>query len=82
MNLRAYTIPEEYITTDVIRLLSKENTKLAARVKHSVERLYDRNDISIIKHGGVFYFAGHVPDYVRKYLIRFLETELYLTYFL
>ena len=80
MDLRNYMIPENFITTDIIDLLKGENTKLAIRVKKSLERLYDKNEISIIKRGGTFYFEGHVPDYVRKYLVRFLKERFYLTY--
>ena len=73
-------LSEKYITTDIIEMLGSETTAISKRVKKSIERLYQTNDMSIINRRGTFYFEGSVPNFVRKYLITFITKKTNLTY--
>lgn len=73
-------MPERYLTVDVLKALKNETTKIAARVEKSLNRLYERNDISIINLGGKFYFEGYVPTFVKEYLIKFIQNRFNLQY--
>jgi hypothetical protein len=73
-------LSEKYITTDIIEMLGSETTAISKRVKKSIERLYQTNDISIINRGGTFHFEGSVPNFVRNYLIPFITKKTNLTY--
>lgn len=77
-----YVMPERYITVDVLKALKDEKTKTAARVEKSLDRCYDRDEISIINNGGVFYFEGYIPKFVKEYLIKFIQSRFNLQYLL
>ena len=73
-------MPETYMTVDIINLLKNEKTAIAAKVSKSLERAYDRNNVSIINYRGTFYFEGNIPKYVREYLKNYIEEKYYAKY--
>ena len=71
MNIKKYIIPEEYITSDFAK-----NSKYS-----SIKNAYDRNDLSIIVNGSVWYTEGcpaKIQNTVRREMKRLYPHLIYL----